>query len=62
MGSRNQIKNNSYVDENIACATIQMEANMSNLHWREKKEMTKPFHIKIHVKKTKVVALFDSSS
>jgi len=30
------------------------EVNLSSLHHKEKKEMKKIFHIKIHVKKTKV--------
>jgi hypothetical protein len=32
---------------------------LSSLHPKEEKEMTKLFHIKIQVKKTKVDALFD---
>ena len=35
---------------------------MSSLHHQEEKEMTKLFHIKIQVKKTKIDALFDSRS
>jgi hypothetical protein len=36
--------------------------NLGSLHHEEEKEMTKLFHIKIRVKKTKIDALFDSSS
>jgi len=36
--------------------------NLSNLHHREEKEMTKLFHIKIQVKETKIDALFDFGS
>jgi hypothetical protein len=34
--------------------------NLSILHHKEEKEMIKLFHIKIHVKNTKVNSLFDS--
>jgi hypothetical protein len=50
------------VDENIVYTLVQKEVNLSSLHHKEEKEMTKLFHIKIQVKKTKVDALFDSSS
>jgi 5'(3')-deoxyribonucleotidase len=43
----NQVKINSYVDEKIVCNPLWREVNMSNLHQREEKEMTKLFHIKI---------------
>jgi hypothetical protein len=36
--------------------------NLSILHHHEEKEMTKFFHIKIQIKKTKIDALFDSGS
>ena len=36
--------------------------NLSSLDHQEEKEMTKLFHIKIQVKKTKISSLFDSSS
>jgi hypothetical protein len=36
--------------------------NLSILHHQEEKEMTNLFHIKIQVKKTKIGALFNSSS
>jgi hypothetical protein len=42
--------------------SVQKEVNLSSLHHQEKKEMTKLFHIKIQVKKTKTDALFDSGS
>jgi hypothetical protein len=41
---------------------VQKEVNVSSLHHKEEKEMTKLFHIKIQVKKTKVDALIDSGS
>jgi hypothetical protein len=44
------------VDENMK------EVNISSLHHMEEKEMKKIFHIKIQVKKTKIDALFNSSS
>jgi hypothetical protein len=47
------------VDENIVCTSMQKEVNLSILHHQEEKEMTKLFHIKIQVKKTKIDALFD---
>jgi len=36
--------------------------NLSGLHHQEEKDMTKLFNIKIQVKKTKIGAMFDSSS
>ena len=41
---------------------MQKEVNLSSLHHKEEKEMTKFCHIKIHIKKTKVDALFNSGS
>jgi hypothetical protein len=41
---------------------MQKEVNLSSLHHMEEKGMTKLFHIKIHVKNTKVDALFDFGS
>jgi hypothetical protein len=41
---------------------MQKEVNLNSLHPKEENEMTKLFHIKIQVKKTKVDALFDSGS
>jgi hypothetical protein len=58
----NLVESSLDVDENIVCITMQNEVNSSILHHKEEKEMTKLFHIKIQVKKTKVDALSDSSS
>jgi hypothetical protein len=41
---------------------VQRDVNMSNLHQKEEKEMTKLFHIKIKVKKNKLDTLFDYGS
>jgi hypothetical protein len=60
--SSNQVESSSDVDENIFCTSMQKEVNLSILHHQEEKEMTKLFHIKIQVKKTKIDALFDSGS
>jgi hypothetical protein len=38
------------------------EVNMSSLHPKKEKDMTKLFHIKISVKKIKVNSLFDYGS
>jgi hypothetical protein len=58
----NQVKSISNVHENIGCTSMKKEVNLSILHHQEDKEMTKLFHIKIQVKKTKIDALFNSSS
>jgi hypothetical protein len=58
MDSSNQVKRSSNVDEKISY-TLVKEVNLSNLHHKEE-EMTKLFHIKTQVKKTKVDDLFDS--
>jgi hypothetical protein len=50
------------VDEKIACTSVQKEVYLISLHHKEEKEMTKLFHIKIYVKKTKVDTLFYFSS
>jgi hypothetical protein len=50
------------VDENIFNTSMQKEVNLSSLHHHEEKEMTKLFHIKIHVKKTKIDVLFNFGS
>jgi hypothetical protein len=50
------------VDENIVCAYIHREVNLSRIHHQEEKDMTNLFHIKIQVKKTKIDVMFDSSS
>jgi hypothetical protein len=62
MNSNNHVESSSNVDENIACKLVQKEVNMSILHHQEEKEMTKLFHIKNQVKKTKIDALFDFGS
>jgi hypothetical protein len=59
--SRNQVESISHVDENIFCISVQKEVNLSGLHHREEKEMTKLFHIKIKFKKTKIDSMLDSS-
>jgi hypothetical protein len=50
------------VDENIVCTLVQKEINMSGLHHKEEKVMKELFHINIHVKNTKVDALFNFGS
>jgi hypothetical protein len=50
------------MDENIVYTYVQKEVNLSSLHHQEEKDMTKLFHIKIRVKKTKIDTLFDSGS
>jgi hypothetical protein len=35
------------VDENILCTSVHKEVNLSGLHHKEEKEMTKLFHFKI---------------
>jgi hypothetical protein len=42
-----EIESNSNVDENIVYTIVQKEVNLSSLHPKEEKEMTKLFHIKI---------------
>ena len=60
--SSKQVESSSDVDEKIVCTSVQKEVNLSSLHNKEEKEITKLFHIKIQIKKTKVDALFDSGS
>lgn len=60
--SSNQVESNSDVDEKIVCTSVQKEVSLSSLQQQEEKEMTKLFHIKIQVKKTKIDDLFDSGS
>jgi hypothetical protein len=50
------------LDKKIVHTTMQKEVNLSNLHPKENKELTKLFHIKIQIKKTKVDTLFYSDS
>jgi hypothetical protein len=56
------LKEDSDVYGNIVFTLVQKEVNLSSLHHHEEKEMTKLFHIKILVKKTKMDTMFDSSS
>jgi hypothetical protein len=58
----NQVESNLDVDENIFCTSVKKDVNLSILHHKEDKEMTKLFHIKIQVKNTKVYSLFDFGS
>jgi hypothetical protein len=60
--SSNQLERNSDVDEKIGCTSMQKEVNLSSLHHKGEEKMTKLFHIKMQVKKTKVDALFDFDS
>ena len=57
--SSNQVESSSDVDEKIVYTSMQKEVNLSSIQQDEEKEMTKLFHIKIQVKKTKIDALFD---
>jgi hypothetical protein len=54
MDSHDEVEINSNIDEKNACISMQMEVKLSNVHLNEEKEITKLFHIKIHVNKTKV--------
>jgi hypothetical protein len=47
MDSDNQVERNSNVDENIVYTSTQKEVNLSMIHHKEEKKMTKQFHIKI---------------
>jgi hypothetical protein len=58
----NQVESGFDVDENIVCTYVKNKVNLSILHHQEEKELTKLFHIKIQVKKTKIDALFNSGS
>eukprot|EP00253_Pinus_taeda_P034565 PITA_34565 len=60
--SSNQVERSPDVDEKIVCTSVKKEVNLSSLQQQEEKEMTKLFHVKIQVKKTKIDALFDSRS
>jgi hypothetical protein len=62
MDSVHWVESSSYVDEDIIYTTMKNEVNLSSLHPKEEKEITKLFHINILLKKTKVDALFDSIS
>jgi hypothetical protein len=50
------------VNENVSYTSLKKEVNISSLHHKKEKEMTKLFHINIQVKKTKVDSLFDYDS
>jgi hypothetical protein len=58
--SNNQVESSLNVDGNIFYTFVQKEVNRSIIYHQEEKDMTKLFHIKIQVKKTKIDALFDS--
>jgi hypothetical protein len=60
--SINQVAKNLDIDENIVQTKIKNDVSLSIIHSKEENEMSKLFHIKIWVKKTKVDALFDSIS
>jgi hypothetical protein len=60
--SSKQVESSSEVDEKIVCTSVQKEVNLRSLHHQKVKEMTKLFHIKTQVKKTKIDALFDFGS
>jgi len=60
--SSNQVKIRSDVEENIVYTSMKKEVNLSILHHQEYKEITKLFHIKNRVKKTKIDDMFDSGS
>jgi len=51
----NWIESSSNVNENIVNIIVQEEVNLSIIPPKEGKDMTKLFHDKIQVKKTKVV-------
>ena len=51
-----------HVYKSICCTPVQKEVNLSSLHHKEEKEMAQLFHINIHIMKTKVDALLDSTS
>jgi len=62
MDSRILLETNLDVDDKIIYTLVQKEVNLSILHHKEYKDITKIFYINIHVKKTKVDSLFISSS
>jgi hypothetical protein len=49
------------VDEKISFTLVYKEVNMSSLHPKKEKDITKLFYINIQVKKTNVDTLFDSN-
>jgi hypothetical protein len=58
----NRVESSLDVDENMFFTSIQKEVSLGSHHHQEEKDMTKFFHIKIQVKKTKIDALFDLGS
>jgi hypothetical protein len=60
--SINRVESSSDVDEKIVNTSMNKGVNLISLHHQEEKEMTKLFHIKIQVKKTKIDDMFDSRS
>jgi hypothetical protein len=60
INSRNKVESIMDMDENVFCTYVEKDANLSSLHDQEEKELTKIFHINIHVNKTTINALFDS--
>jgi hypothetical protein len=56
--SSNQVESSSDVDENIVYTYYAEGGEFEILHHHEEKEMTKLFHINIHVKKTKIDVMF----
>lgn len=62
MDLRNRVERSIDVDEKIPCTIVQREVNVRTLYYKEGKEMTKIFQVKIQVKKMMVDAIFDSFS
>lgn len=60
--SGNPVESSSDVDDKIVYSIVQKEVNLDSLHTKEEKDMTKLFHIKIEVKRTKLYAPFYSGS
>ena len=58
----NQLDNNSDVEERIVYSIEKKWGEPKYITSKEEMDMIKLFHIKIHVKNTKVDALFDSHS
>jgi hypothetical protein len=56
--SKNRVKSIIYVDKRIVFPTTQWEVNMDNQYHEEEKNKNNLFHIKRHVKKTKVDVVF----
>jgi len=58
MDSDNQAESSSDVNDNILCTIVQKEVNLSSLHHKEDKDITKLFCIKIQVNKKKWMLYF----